>query len=135
MASEPTSEPEVVAKEILIDPTKQIVQYILVRGDIKWNSGAIIAQACHACIASIVTTMTQEATQAYLEDLTNMHKIVLKADSLEQLKEYESTLKSQNIAHHLWIEKPENVATCLAVSPQPRHLLRDIFKHLKLLKW
>lgn len=111
-----------------------IVQYILVRTDLKWNKGAIIAQACHASIASIVSTMDRESTKNYLDDLQNMHKIVLKAETLDELKDCEQKLKDAQIAHHTWVEKPENIITCLAVSPQPRSLVQSFFKHLKLLK-
>ncbi len=58
-----------------------IVQYILVRGDLskslKWPLGAIIAQACHASVAAIHQYYSDEYTQEYLKDLDNMHKVVL----------------------------------------------------------
>lgn len=111
-----------------------IVQYILIRTDLNWNSGAMIAQACHASVASISRTMDSYLTREYLHDLSNMHKVVLRADRLEDLIKTESKLKEANISHHLWIEQPENVPTCLAVSPQPKHLIQSIFKHFKLLK-
>lgn len=59
----------------------QVVQYVLVRGDLtrtlKWPSGAVIAQACHACVAAVHTYYSDPDTQAYLADLGNMHKVVL----------------------------------------------------------
>lgn len=111
-----------------------IVQYILIRTDLGWNSGAMIAQACHASIASISRTLDTPATRRYLEDLQNMHKVVLKADKLDDLIKTETKLKEANVPHHLWIEQPENLPTCLAASPQPKHLIQSIFKHFKLLK-
>lgn len=58
-----------------------VVQYVLVRGDLSrvlnWPSGAVIAQACHACVAVIHTHYADPDTQAYLKDLGNMHKVVL----------------------------------------------------------
>lgn len=111
-----------------------IVQYVLVRTDLNWSTGALIAQACHASTASIASTLDHQATKDYLNDLGNMHKIILKADRLEDLTKVETKLKEAKIEHHLWIEKPENFATCLAVSPQPKSLVQAIFKHLKLFK-
>lgn len=31
-----------------MDQKEQIIQYILVRSDLGWSTGSIIAQACHA---------------------------------------------------------------------------------------
>lgn len=60
---------------------KNIVQFVVIRGDLSkvqnWPSGAIIAQACHACVAVIHKHYSDPDTQAYLHDIENMHKIVL----------------------------------------------------------
>lgn len=111
-----------------------IVQYILVRTDLEWTKGAMIAQACHASVASIAQTLHSSSTCDYLKDLANMHKIILKADGKEDLLKIQAKLDEANIEHHLWIEQPENVPTCLAVAPQPKPLVQAIFKHLKLLR-
>lgn len=116
------------------DNKELIVQYILVRNDLNWGTGALIAQACHASIASIANSMDSPHTKSYLNDLENMHKIILKADKVEDLINVEKKLKESSIDHHLWIEKPENIASCLAVSPQPKSLIQSFFKHLKLFK-
>lgn len=118
-------------KEITSDP---IVQYVLIRTDLNWSTGALIAQACHASIASISHTLDHTATKDYLKDLDNMHKVVLGSDKIEDLLRVESKLKEANIAHHLWVERPENIVTCLAASPQPKSVVQSIFKRLKLLK-
>lgn len=112
----------------------QIVQYIVVRTDLNWSQGAQIAQACHASVASIARTLDSPATKGYLEDLTNMRKVILRADRLEDLRQAETKLQETNIAFHLWIEQPENIPTCLACSPQPKRLVQAIFRNLKLLK-
>lgn len=116
------------------DSSEPIVQYILVRTDLKWGTGATIAQACHASSASIYKTLNHPSTIKYLSDLENMHKVVLKADKLDDLLEVEGRLKEANIPYHLWLERPENVASSLAVSPQPKNLVQAIFKHLKLFR-
>lgn len=59
----------------------QIVQYVLIRKDLisslKWTLGALIAQACHACTATIHLFYEDQNTKEYLKDLDNMHKVVL----------------------------------------------------------
>lgn len=61
--------------------SKSIVQYVIVRGDLfrsmSWPIGAVIAQACHACCAVVHLFYDDECTKSYLEDLDNMHKVVL----------------------------------------------------------
>lgn len=57
-----------------------IVQYVLIRGDLKtmgWPLGAIIAQACHACTAVTHLFYNDNYTQAYLANLDSMHKVIL----------------------------------------------------------
>ena len=54
-----------------------VVQYIVVRKDLAWPAGALIAQACHAATAVIHQFYDHKDTKDYLSDLDNMHKIVL----------------------------------------------------------
>ena len=58
-----------------------IIQYVVVRGDLvsrmQWPTGALIAQACHACTAVTHLFYKDEITQEYLGDIDNMHKCVL----------------------------------------------------------
>ena len=53
-----------------------LVQYIVVRKDLAWPAGALIAQACHAATAVIHTYYDHSDTKDYLADIDNMHKIV-----------------------------------------------------------
>lgn len=58
-----------------------LVQIILLRKDLvkkfKYSKGALIAQCCHASTAVIVENFNDELTQNYVNDLKNMHKIIL----------------------------------------------------------
>ena len=58
-----------------------LVQYVVVRKDLlkalKWPTGALFAQACHACTAVMHLFYNDENTQRYLVDLDRMHKVVL----------------------------------------------------------
>jgi len=63
-----------------------------------------------------------ETTQAYLSDLKNMRKVTLQVPDEESLRKLEKLLNEADpaIGHYLWIEQPENVATCLALAPNDR---------------
>ena len=113
-----------------------LVQYVVVRGDLlkqkSWNLGALIAQACHASTAVIHLFYDHSDTKAYLQDLDNMHKVVLEAKDEDQLKALEETLKEHGIDHKMWVEQPENYPTCLAIRPYPKAQVQDHFKGFKL---
>ena len=63
-----------------------IVQYVIVRRDMNWPLGALMAQACHASVAATHLWYNEENTKMYLNDLDNMHKVVLGAKSEDHLK-------------------------------------------------
>ena len=58
-----------------------LVQYVVVRSDVlrklKWPTGALIAQACHACTAALHLYYDDANTRAYFNDLDRMHKVIL----------------------------------------------------------
>ena len=58
-----------------------LIQYVIVRKDLithlKWPLGAVMAQACHACAATMVLYKDDTLTKTYTDDLDNMHKCVL----------------------------------------------------------
>lgn len=93
-----------------------------------------MAQACHATTAAIHLYYSHENTQKYLADLDSMHKIVLSVDNEDALKELEQRLQEVSVDYKLWIEQPENFATCLAVRPYPKGQVQHLFKKLKLYK-
>ncbi|XP_046375630.1 putative peptidyl-tRNA hydrolase PTRHD1 [Haliotis rufescens] len=115
-----------------------IVQYVVVRGDLisalKWPTGALIAQACHACTAAIHTFYQDEVTQQYLSDLDSMHKVILEAKNEESLRELSESLTQDGIQHKLWMEQPEDIATCVAAKPYTKQEVQKYFKKFKLFK-
>ena len=58
-----------------------MIQYVVVRSDLlhtlKWPTGAVIAQSCHACSAVMHLYHDDPNTIQYVSDLDNMHKVVL----------------------------------------------------------
>lgn len=61
--------------------SNSIVQYVLLRSDLLkelgWSIGSLVAQACHASTAVLHIFREDEHTIKYLNDLDNMHKVVL----------------------------------------------------------
>ena len=118
-------------------PTNPLVQYILLRRDLKkmknYNDGAIIAQACHATTAILFKTMQDELTHAYLADTDRMHKIVLSVEGGgTELTELSTLLKENSVEHYLWTEQPENIPTAIAVKPYYKHNVEQFFSKYKL---
>ncbi|KAM3966957.1 putative peptidyl-tRNA hydrolase PTRHD1 [Aphomia sociella] len=115
-----------------------IVQYVLLRSDLLkdlgWSIGALVAQACHASTAVLHLYKNDEHTMLYLNDLDNMHKVVLEVPNEESLKKIAEKLKENSIDHKLWIEQPENIPTCLAIKPYPKDAVKKFVGKFKLYK-
>lgn len=115
-----------------------IVQYIVVRKDLLkelgWPVGAVIAQACHAVTAVVHLYRDDEQTKLYLDDLDNMHKVVLEAKDESSLIKLKDILLENGIKHKLWVEQPENISTCLVAKPYPKEDVQKYFKQFKLFK-
>merc|ERR1711935_1131662 len=113
---------------------KPIVQYVVVRRDLNWPLGALMAQACHAAVAATHLHYTHQHTQDYLGDLDNMHKVVLGAKSRAHLEKLAAKLGDKEIDFKLWVEQPEDYPTCLALRPYPKEDVQKLFKGFNLLK-
>lgn len=115
-----------------------IVQYVIVRSDLLkekgWSVGALIAQACHAVTAVTHLFRDDEDSKRYLDDMDNMHKVVLEAKNEESLVELKDKLVAGGVKHKLWIEQPENIPTCLVVKPYPKDDVQMYFKAFKLFR-
>ncbi|SCP05158.1 peptidyl-tRNA hydrolase PTRHD1, putative [Plasmodium ovale] len=116
-----------------------IVQYVLVNKEIldkKWPLGSIIAQACHACIAVIAENFDDQVVKEYVspENINNMHKVILKIDDTNELKNLASILDKESMKYRIWTEYPDNVMTALAVKPYYKITVKNYFKKYALLK-
>ncbi|KAF8514640.1 peptidyl-tRNA hydrolase II [Hysterangium stoloniferum] len=99
---------------------------IVVRRDLLdaegWGVGPLLSQAAHVAIAVVHEYKDLEDTKVYLSDLKNMHKVrlyttkVSNESSLLKLA-YQLSNAEPPIPHHLWVEQPECIPTCLALSP------------------
>lgn len=63
-----------------------------------------------------------------------MRKVVLEAADETTLKELAETLQQNNIDHMLWLEQPENIATCIALRPYPKEEVNQYLKRFRLFK-
>ena len=97
-----------------------IVMYVVIRGDLRggekgWPLGSLVAQACHASVAVIASALddADEATREYVhpDNVDHMRKVVLETKNEETLRALGATLDAAGVAHKVWIEQPENVAT------------------------
>ncbi|KAJ0817446.1 putative peptidyl-tRNA hydrolase, PTH2, peptidyl-tRNA hydrolase II domain superfamily [Helianthus annuus] len=70
----------------------------------------------------------------YIYIWVGMVQVTLEVKGEVQLKNLSEKLTSNNIAHKLWIEQPENYPTCLASRPYPKSVVSPFFKKLKLCK-
>nr|XP_004028980.4 putative peptidyl-tRNA hydrolase PTRHD1 [Gorilla gorilla gorilla] len=116
-----------------------LVQYLVLRKDLSqapfsWPAGALVAQACHAATAALHTHRDHPHTAAYLQELGRMRKVVLEAPDETTLKELAETLQQKNIDHVLWLEQPENIATCIAFRPYPKEEVGQYLKKFRLFK-
>lgn len=117
----------------------------LLSGPDAWPRGPLMTQAAHAAVAALVSSLPLSANaREYVgtpEALRGMHKVALKgpekgeagkeglrglSDKLKRgREEWEQRQKSGKLEdgeeefplHHLWIEQPEDVPTCIAVAP------------------
>jgi peptidyl-tRNA hydrolase len=115
---------------------KTLVQYIVLRSDLKWPLGALITQCCHASSAAFYLNLndTDGHTQEYFKNLDSMHKITLAVNNEADLLDLDNDLKSNGIQCKLWIEQPECIPTALATKPYPKHEIEKFFKKFKLFK-
>ncbi|XP_044516957.1 putative peptidyl-tRNA hydrolase PTRHD1 [Gracilinanus agilis] len=116
-----------------------LVQYLVLRGDLarapfSWPLGALVAQGCHAAIAALHAHRDHPNTEAYLQDLGSMRKVVLEAPDEAALMALAETLKQNNIDYMLWLEQPENIATCIALRPYSKGEVNPHLRKFKLLK-
>ena len=58
----------------------------------------------------------------------------MEVKSEAQLRSLADKLAEAGILHKLWVEQPEDFATCLATAPYPKSTVQPFVKRLKLCK-
>ncbi|KAK7691772.1 hypothetical protein QCA50_005175 [Cerrena zonata] len=118
--------PESTTTEQLVKADPPLVMQIVVRRDLLeaegWGVGPLMAQVAHATAAILHETRDIIETRSYLEDLKNMRKAVLQTSNETSLLKLSTLLSNATppISHHMWVEQPENVPTCIALAPNRR---------------
>ncbi|KJP86951.1 hypothetical protein AK88_03350 [Plasmodium fragile] len=116
-----------------------IVQYILVNKEIldkKWPLGSVIAQACHACVAVIAENQEDQVVKEYLcaEKINNMHKVILRIEDTNEIKNLSSILEGACLKYKIWTEFPENIQTAVALKPYYKDTVKEYLKKYPLLR-
>lgn len=117
-----------------------LVQHVVIRRDLvdalKWPLGSVVAQGCHAAVAAIWQERDRSLVQQYCgeDNIDSMHKVVLEIKGEAQLRALSEKLREGGVGHKLWVEQPENMATCLATAPHHKADVAAYFKKLKLCK-
>ena len=150
-----TQPPPTLVMQLIIDPSHPSAS--------SWPKGPWMVQAAHAATAAITISSSSRSTQDYISaaNLSSMHKVVLataKAGKAKRtLNELSEKLSAERMAwekakasaeakggeegeqefpqHYLWIEQPENTATCLAIAPNRKPAaLKKLLRSCTLLK-
>ncbi|KAL1532346.1 putative peptidyl-tRNA hydrolase PTRHD1 isoform X3 [Salvia divinorum] len=115
-----------------------VVQYVVLRRDLidTWPLGSVVTQGCHASVSAVWTHRDDPDTLSYCSpsNLDSMHKVTLEVKGETQLLNLSEKLKAGGVAHKLWIEQRENIATSLATKPCTKSTVSSYFKNLKLCK-
>ncbi|KAA0151156.1 hypothetical protein FNF31_06890 [Cafeteria roenbergensis] len=114
----------------------RLCRKLVLRTDLEWPLGALMAQACHASMAAVEENRHDEATTAYLhaDNLLGMHKVVYEAKSETALQNATTKLRERGARFHAWVEQPEGIHTAIALKPYPRTVARVLCKGFRLLK-
>lgn len=114
------------------------VQYIILRNDLGYSAGELVAQGAHAATLALHETRDREDTVLFLLHSRRMTVVALEC-SEEEMERVEKDLlsASPSVPFRVWIEMPENRATGLSLAPffrtrQPETMA--ILRRLKLLK-
>lgn len=130
---------------------KPIVQYIVLRRDLDWPSGAMAAQAAHASVAAIAQALEADHEDAkfYIspDNLPCMTKYVYGVDTLEELEQVKeqwnkqftilgegnSNNEGKQQTSYWWVEQPENIPSAFATWPVERsNKVSKVIKNMKL---
>ncbi|XP_019339340.1 putative peptidyl-tRNA hydrolase PTRHD1 isoform X2 [Alligator mississippiensis] len=86
------------------------------------------------------STLTQQQTsrstlsQGKQGSRSSHHPAAAQAPDEGALMTLAETLKEHSVDHEMWIEQPENIATCIALRPYPKDQVHQYLKKFKLLK-
>jgi peptidyl-tRNA hydrolase len=109
-----------------------LVQFVVVRRDLDWPTGSVIAQAAHACVAIAWSSREDAEMQEYMLVPDSMTKVVKECKGERQLLALAEKLRAESVEHKLWVEMPENIPTAIALKPYPRSRVAPLVKKFSL---
>lgn len=117
----------------------KIVQYIIVREDLKMSHGKMAAQVAHASLGSVYPHMNEPFVQEWLNGAFT--KIVLRAKTFQQLTNLVQNLVVGGIEHReIWDnclteltpESERGTLTCVGIMPYPKSQLLQYLRKFQL---
>lgn len=130
----------------------RIKQVIILRTDLNMRKGKMVSSGCHASMAALLNSGTQEYDPCHCElryDFTSLEtvlwlqgkftKITVKVDSLEELLELHEKVKLTKLPYALITDAGDTefkgvpTVTCLGIGPAYSDEIDEITGHLKLL--
>ena len=119
-------------------PTEDYKLVVLVRNDVKMGKGKIAAQVAHAAVdcALQAEKKDRKAFDAWYN--SGQAKVVLKVDSLEELKRYMAEARSVGLRTSMITDagrtqiEPGTI-TCMGIGPAPVSELDKVTGELKML--
>ncbi|XP_063708027.1 peptidyl-tRNA hydrolase 2, mitochondrial [Culicoides brevitarsis] len=116
-------------------PTKMV---LVVRADLKLSKGKTGSQCAHAAVICYHRTLDRHPDLCSTWFAQGQPKIVLKVDSLTELKELQKAAKAQGIVAEAVrdagrTEIEAGTTTVLGIGPDDKEKIDSIVKHLKLL--
>ncbi|KAL0234466.1 hypothetical protein PCE1_001502 [Barthelona sp. PCE] len=109
-----------------------LVQYIILRTDLKWSKGSLANQVSHASANCLWKYRDSPNYCTYMEIPNGaQYAVTLKAND-EEFFALIASLEENKLDHFVWTEQPENEPTCICVAPYIKCIIQDHFRHLKL---
>ena len=110
-------------------------QVIIVRRDLKLPPGKLAAQVSHASLEAVLKS-PREVTDEWRND--GAKKVVLKVESLEELKKYEALARREKLISALITDAGHTTVspgtvTCLGIGPDKEEIIDRVTGKLKML--
>uniref|UniRef100_A0A1B0CL56 peptidyl-tRNA hydrolase n=1 Tax=Lutzomyia longipalpis TaxID=7200 RepID=A0A1B0CL56_LUTLO len=106
----------------------RLIQCLIVRKDLPWPPGALIAQACHASSAINHTTIG-EAREAFGK-AEGVKISIMEVENQEALQDANDKLSKDGVDFKLWTEQPENFPTCICLKIYPEEFVEKYLKEI-----
>ena len=110
-------------------------QVIVVRKDLKLPPGKLAAQVSHASLEAALKSR-RDVMDEWRSD--GAKKVVLKVESLEELKKYEALARKEKLVSALITDAghttiPAGTVTCLGIGPDKEEIIDKVTGKLKML--